>query len=253
MKDTKLFNISLQYYKKSDILKKIVKNIEDDHQFLHIVSLNPEILVLAQHDKEFASIIEAGDIKIADGIGLIKACQLLQLPLPTHITGADLMGELLELAGSLRLRVCLIGGSTDVADEIAKCYQQKYPEAEFFGTYGISDMYSQDISIEEQALFTIVADRRPQLVFVAFGSPTQERWIWKHKDKLQGAVCMGVGGGFDFVSGKVARAPRWMRNNGLEWLFRLILQPWRWRRQLRLIEFIILVLKQKITSYKNMR
>ncbi|MGB3020405.1 MAG: WecB/TagA/CpsF family glycosyltransferase, partial [Microgenomates group bacterium] len=85
------------------------------------------------------------------------------------------------------------------------------------------------------------------LIFVAFGSPYQEKWIYENRASLQGITCIGVGGAFDFLSGRVARAPKLIQSIGLEWLYRLMRQPWRWRRQLQLPVFIYLVLKQKFS------
>ncbi len=84
-------------------------------------------------------------------------------------------------------------------------------------------------------------------MFVAFGSPEQEKWIYQNRASLQGVTCIGVGGAFDFIGGRVGRAPRLIQKIGLEWLFRLVKQPWRWKRQLRLVEFVWLVLKEKIS------
>jgi len=86
------------------------------------------------------------------------------------------------------------------------------------------------------------------LIFVAFGSPAQELWLYKHRGKFKGIVCMGVGQGFDVLSGQVKRAPLLLRKIGLEWLYRLITQPWRWRRQLRLVKFLWLVFKEKLSN-----
>ena len=98
---------------------------------------------------------------------------------------------------------------------------------------------------EEEAIFSIVRTARPNIVIVAFGSPEQELWLDRHNNKFSGIVCIGVGGAFDYFSGNIVHAPSIIRRFGLEWLFRLLIQPWRWRRQLRLIKFIWLVIKQK--------
>ena len=143
------------------------------------------------------------------------------------------------------LHVLLLGGKPNVADELAKCYRKKYPHIFFKGIAGISDITSPKKE-EEKDVLSIVADYKPQIIFAAFGSPWQEKWFWKHKEKLKGIVCMGVGGGFDFASGKVQRAPKWVRAIGMEWLYRLMLQPWRIKRQLRLISYTTLLLRSKL-------
>jgi N-acetylglucosaminyldiphosphoundecaprenol N-acetyl-beta-D-mannosaminyltransferase len=92
-----------------------------------------------------------------------------------------------------------------------------------------------------------VAATKPNLIFAAFGSPFQEKWFYQNRARLQGICCVGVGGAFDFLSGNIQRAPIWIRKIGLEWLYRLIREPWRWRRQLRLLVFLKEVLKERFS------
>lgn len=242
-----LLGIRLKNESKSDILEKIKKCVKNQQNFLHIVSLNPENLVVAQRNKEFKRVIKTSQIKIIDGVGIVFACRLLGLVCGERLTGVDLMKELINLAENLCLRVLFIGGKGNLAKSLADCYQKKYPQAKFFGLEGIKDI-KKPKKEEEKKVFTIVFDFKPHLIFVAFGSPDQELWIERHKDKFRNSVVMGVGGAFDFLSGKVKRAPKIVRFLGFEWLFRLLIQPWRWRRQLRLIEFLILVLKEKFIN-----
>ena len=164
--------------------------------------------------------------------------------------GVDLMHDLLELAVKIRLRVLLIGGKEKLADRIANCYNTRSGNLNFKGLVGIKNIKKLNKD-EEDRIFSIVADFKPNLVFVAFGSPAQELWIERHKDKFTHCVCMGVGGGFDFISGDIARAPWWVRRMGFEWLYRLLKQPWRFRRQLELIRFLILVCRQKIDLWRK--
>ena len=128
-----------------------------------------------------------------------------------------------------------------------KCYQKKYPQAKFFGVQGIKDI-SNVYEKENKEIFSIVTEAKPNLVLVAFGSPSQEKWLWTHRDKFSGCVCMGVGQGFDVYGGLVKRSPVWIQKIGMEWFYRLITQPWRWRRQLRLIKFSVLLIKQKLVG-----
>lgn len=248
MSTNQLLGVTLQNNTKVSILEQIRKNIEHPSDFFHIVSLNPENLVVAQHDHQFQALLEAGNVKLADGNGIILAAKMLGLVAGERVTGVELTEELLDLAGRMRLRVLLIGGRPNLAIELANCYQKKYPEASFKGTEGIKNIHKPTDHDEEQHLKHIVADTRPQIILMSFGSPFQEKWLYNHRHELKGIICMGVGGSFDFIAGTVKRAPRWIRMLGFEWLFRLIQEPWRWKRQLRLLTFIKLVLKQK---FKN--
>ncbi len=230
---------------KKIVLEKIIKNIQQDKQFQHVVSLNPEIITAGLHNLEFSKVIRTAQISIIDGTGVVVAGKLLGIPVTTRITGTDLMSELMDLAGEMSLTVVLIGGKGNVANSIAECYKQKYKNARFFGLEGFKDI-ANPTDAENEAVNSIVAATRPSLVFVSFGSPAQELWIDRHKNLFEHSTVLGVGGAFDFLSGNISRAPVIIRRIGLEWLYRLIVQPWRWKRQLNLIAFMWLVLKQKL-------
>ena len=154
------------------------------------------------------------------------------------------MEDLIKMASERRLRVLMIGGKSYLADGLAKCYQKKYPKAKFLGTIGIKNI-KKPTKIEEEAISSIVVGYKPHFVFVAFGSPNQELWIERHKKQFAGRVTMGVGGSLDYLSNNIKRAPVYIQKIGMEWLYRLTIQPWRWRRQVRLIKFIWLVIRQK--------
>jgi N-acetylglucosaminyldiphosphoundecaprenol N-acetyl-beta-D-mannosaminyltransferase len=232
---------------KSSILEKIIKYINQPVGFFHIVSLNPENLVVAQENKLFKRIIETAKIKIVDGIGVVLAGRLLSVKVGERLTGVDLVEELIKTASVRRLRVLMIGGKGNLALWLAKCYKEQFPEAEFFGLQGIESIKNPKKE-EETKIFSIVTDYRPHLIFVAFGSPDQELWIERHKKGFTGCVVMGVGGSLDYLSKNIKRAPVFLQKIGLEWLYRLINQPWRWRRQIRLARFLFLVIKERISS-----
>ena len=176
-------------------------------------------------------------------MGVVLAGRLFNLELE-RLTGVDLMENLLNLASIMRLRAMLIGGKPNLALELADCYQRQFPEAKFKGVEGIADIKNPREE-EEKAIFSIVPSYKPHIIFAAFGSPDQELWLARHSEEFVGTVVMGVGGAFDYLSGKADRPSGFIRKIGLEWLSRLISQPWRWKRQTRLLKFIKLVLEQK--------
>lgn len=245
MKTNTLLGFTLPTESRKNVLEKIIKNMQEDRQFQHVVSLNPEIITAGLQNKKFANVIRTAQITIVDGTGIVVAGKLLGIPVTMRITGTDLMSELMDLAGEMSLTVVLIGGNENVANTIAECYQQKYKTARFFGLEGFKDI-ANPTDAENEAVNSIVAAARPSLVFVSFGSPAQELWIDRHKDLFKHSTVLGVGGAFDFLSGNISRAPAFMRRAGLEWLYRLIIQPWRWKRQLNLITFMWFVLKQTL-------
>lgn len=242
MKPNKILGISVIPESKSSILEKIILYISKPTGFHHIVSLNPENIVLSTEDESFKRVVETAQIKLIDGTGIVLAGRWLGVEIGERVTGVGLMEDMLKMASERRLRVLMIGGKEKVADELAKCYLSKYPEAKFIGLEGIVNAH-RPMKDEEDKIFTIVADYKPHFVFVAFGSPMQELWIERHKKEFANCVVMGVGGAFDYLSGNIGRPPTFIQKMGLEWLFRLFRQPWRWRRQMRLIKFLYSIIK----------
>lgn len=227
------------------VLEKIKKYMLSPRGFFHIVSLNPENIVVATRNRTFKRVIKTARLAIIDGSGVELAARLLKIPAGDRIAGVDLMKNLISLAGRMRSTVLLIGGRKKLADELSKCYQRSYRKAKFVGIQGYQNIKKPTLK-EEEELRAIVRATKPQIVFVAFGSPAQEIWIEKHKRLFPKCVCMGVGGSFDYLSGSIRRPSRVIRRLGLEWLVRLIRQPWRARRQLRLIVFAYSVIKQAV-------
>jgi len=244
MKSNKILGISITPQSKQNILDKIIKYIRSPKGICHIVSFNPENLVVAYENKKFKEVLETAQIKIIDGVGIVLASRMLGIEVGERVTGVGLMEELIKLADKLRLRVLLIGGKSDLALKLANCYSNKFFKAKFLGIEGIKNIRNPKKQ-EEEAIFSIVADYKPHFLFVAFGSPDQELWLERHKNKFSKMVIMGVGGAFDFLAGKIFRAPKIIQKLGFEWLFRLLIQPWRWRRQLRLLKFVYLIFKEK--------
>jgi len=223
---------------------------------LHIVSINPENVVQAVHKQEFANVYAKAELCIVDGVGVYFACKASGFT-PTRITGVDCMSEILEyIDGALekqntdtaieKLKVLLVGAGPEVAlklsQKLCKLYQnidfesRQGPKNREFGNYQINTEFAN-----------ILKSYNPKIIFFAFGSPKQELFIESHRELFAGRVVMGVGGAFDMLLGNVARSPLLLRRFGLEWLWRLILQPWRIKRQLKLIEYVYLVLSGKVT------
>lgn len=226
-------------------LEKIFLYIKNPRGIFHIVSLNPEIFALAEKNAKFKRVLVEAQMRIIDGTYVYRVARLLKIPVQSRIQGVDLMKTLLEHASRERLRVMLIGGAAEIAEKVVVRQKQAYPRLEITGTQGIKDVYNPS-RLEEESLLSIVADVKPHLIFFAFGSPYQELWIDAHKKQLEGSVVVGVGGAFDFLSGNVPRAPKLIRDFGFEWLFRLVVQPWRIKRQLSVFNFFAAVIKEQL-------
>lgn len=205
----------------------------------HVVTVNPEFLVQARGDAAFHRVLEQADLALADGIGVLWAARLLGRPLPCRIPGVDLIERLAEMAAARGYRIFFLGAAPGVGAAAARVLAERHPGLTMAGVVAGSPAPE-----EEEALARAVSAARADVLLVAFGAPQQDLWIHRNRERLNVPVCIGVGGSFDYIGGRVRRAPRWMRRAGLEWLFRLVLQPWRWKRQLRLPLFVLLVSAQ---------
>ncbi len=197
----------------------------------YIVTPNPEFLVAAQKDQVFKKILNDADLSIPDGAGL-----KLSGKVGSSFSGTDFMEKLICLAAEKGFVVGFLGGKEGIAKKCAECLSKKYRglKVAFTETGGKVDNKGQTSSVK-----ILPCD----LLFVAFGHLKQEKWMAANLEKIPVKVAMGVGGSFDYFSGTVLRAPKFMRNLGLEWLFRLILQPWRIKRQLALVKYLWLLTK----------
>ena len=230
---------------KKDVLEKIKENIAHPQDFFHIVSLNPEIIMTSLEDSTFEHVLESADVRIIDGTGITYGCRALGVLAGERYQGVDLFSDILKYASDHRYRVLLIGGRPKVAERVKECQIREGSKAQITAIQGIADIKNPKQE-ELEEIFSIVADVRPHLTFLAFGSPYQEKFIHAHKERFKHITLMGVGGSFDFVAGIVPRAPGIIRSIGLEWLFRLVIQPWRIRRQARIVKYTWLVLKDML-------
>lgn len=240
-----LLDLEINAYPKKIVLEKIKKYIQRPIGFYHLVSINPEIAVIAHKNKLFKKVVNTAQMHIIDGFGIVLAGRSFGLSFPPRLTGVDLMQEVVGMAANERLTVMLIGGKGNLAETLVDCYNRQYSEAKFIGIEGIKNIV-KPTKKEQETILSIVSNRKPRILLVAFGSPFQELWIWQNRHKLKGIVCIGVGGAFDYLGGRLKRAPIFMRKLGLEWLFRLVNQPWRIKRQIRLIKFVYLVFRQSV-------
>jgi N-acetylglucosaminyldiphosphoundecaprenol N-acetyl-beta-D-mannosaminyltransferase len=242
-----LFGITIKSDTKNSILEKIENYFKNPHNFFHIVSLNPENLVISLQNQEFRKVLNDANVQIIDGVGVLLGCSILGIKVRSRLTGVDFMDQIIDIYQNGSLRVLFLGGRPRLADKLTKCYKEKYPNGIFLGISGIEHINNPKEE-EERNVMKTIESFKPHIIFASFGSPAQELWFWRKKEDLNGIICMGVGGAFDFIVGDIPRAPKLIRRLGLEWLFRLIIEPWRWKRQLRLIVFMWYVLKQKITG-----
>jgi len=208
-----------------------------------VVTVNPEFVVSAQRDDSFKAILNQASLALPDGVGLLWASRYLGTPLKERVTGVDTLQGMAARAAAKGYSLYLLGGEPGVAAEAAANLRVMFPGLRIAGTCTGSPREE-----DEEPIIEDIKEARPDMLFVAFGAPNQEKWIARNLERLEVPVAMGVGGALDFISGRTKRAPLLFRRLGLEWLYRLYHQPWRWRRMLSLPLFVILLLTKGKTD-----
>jgi len=203
-----------------------------------VVTTNTEFVVQAQQNEVFRTILNSAPLAVPDGHGLVWASPLFGRRLRAHVAGTDLVERLAAVSAQRGYRLFLLGAAEGVASEAAARLMARYPGLHVAGTFAGSPRPED----EEAVRSAISAAGKVDILLVAYGAPAQELWLARNLCSLSIPVGIGVGGVFDYLSGRLRRAPGWMRRLGLEWLYRLLRQPWRWRRQLALPKFVILVI-----------
>lgn len=205
-----------------------------------IYTPNTEIVMEAKDNEKLKALINKGSLVIPDGIGLIHATKIKKKPLPERVTGFDLSMNMIELANKHKLRLYLLGGKPGVSEKAAKNIVKKYPNIDIAGYH-----HGYFKKKEEKEIVKKINESSPHIIFVGLGFPKQELWIDSYKNQLSAKVAIGNGGTIDILAGKVKRAPKFYQNLGLEWLYRLIKEPQRIKRQLVIPKFMLKVLFSK--------
>lgn len=207
-----------------------------------MATVNPEFVMAARRDPAFRAVLEQADLCLPDGVGITLAARYLGRPLRERVAGVDLVEALAARAARDGWRIFFLGAAPGVADRAASVLADRYPGLTVAGTHAGSPRRE-----EEEGIVQRVREARADVLLVAYGAPAQDLWLARNLARTGAKVGVGVGGAFDYIAGVVPRAPRWMRRAGLEWLYRLIRQPWRWRRQRVLPLYALLVLLSRIT------
>lgn len=232
-----IFGIKISNISTNEGIAVVKEWLQKETGKYYIVTPNPEIIMHARRDPEFKGILNNAGLAIPDGAGLIWAGKILGTPFRERITGVDFMYGLCKMAAENGFTIGLLGARPGIAAKAAEKLRNLYPEIKISFTAAEWDNNTQ------YSILNAPID----LLFVAFGAPKQEKWIASHINSIPVRVAMGVGGSFDYLSGIVSRAPSWMRRCGLEWLYRLLKEPWRFRRQLAIWGFGFLILREKFS------
>ncbi len=239
-------------YKKS--IEKIKTFLNDGKQH-YIATINPEIILKAQKDAEYRMILNNADIKTPDGFGIILGSIFLNQNIYTRVTGVDLTYKISKFASENGYKIFLLGGRGDCAQIAKTKLETKYKNIKIVGaTSGFSDIYKISEN-ENQQIIESIKNSDAQILFVGYGAPFQEKWIYKNLKNMPNIrLAIGVGGTIDFISGKAKRAPKFIRKIGLEWFWRLIREPYRAKRIINAtIVYIYNLIKWKIHLHKPFR
>lgn len=201
-----------------------------------VATVNPEFIMRAQREHEFARVLESADLCLADGTGVVWAARRQGCSIKSPVTGTDLVAPLAAICARRSFRLFLLGAAPGVAAGLTSSLRAMHPGLEVESHPGSPDPASDDETLK------LIHMHRTQILLVAFGAPKQELWIDRLKDRLGVSVAIGVGGAFDYLTGRVPRAPVWMRKAGFEWSYRLVNQPWRIRRMAVLPMYALKVL-----------
>lgn len=245
-----LFGIPIYSGYKKDLLTVLREHISAKQaSFITLFTPNPEQIMLAEKDERFLQTLSKGDITIPDGIGVVWAGKVLfgNNGPKERIAGREVVEDILTIANEQKQHIFVLGGREETNRKLHAYLRRRYLQ----GIYSIESGYADITHItssEEDAVLEEIAKKKPDILFVAFGAPYQEKWIRDHSsflEKTHVRLAMAVGGSFDILVGNTLRAPHIFVTFGLEWLWRLIQQPWRLKRQLQLPKFVFKVLKYK--------
>lgn len=230
---TTILNVRIDNVTMRETLDWITVAMRSD-ELSQICTVNPEFVMKAQNDPDFLHLLTTTGLNLPDGIGLVIASYLLRKRLRARVPGSELVYHLAERCAREGWRLFLLGAEEGVAAQAAEIFRQKNPTLQIAGTYSGSPAESENAAIVE-----MINASRADVLLVAYGAPKQDKWIFRNRETLETVrVAIGIGGSLDFVTGKSTRAPVWVQKLGMEWLHRLILEPWRWRRMLALPRFV---------------
>ncbi|SDO57560.1 WecB/TagA/CpsF family glycosyltransferase [Halobacillus aidingensis] len=233
----KFLGVDVSNYTYDQLKKNIMTDI-NEHRKSFIVAINPEKILQAQKDADLLHLLNTATYQIPDGVGILIASRMTGGTIRERVTGIDMLLALCEQASLHGKSVFLYGAKPGVAEKASHRLKEMYPDLKIAG---IIDGYEKD----QDHIKDTINQAKPDIVFVALGSPRQEYWIVDHMEEMDAKVFQGVGGSFDVLSGRVKRAPAVFQKVGLEWLYRLIKEPWRIKRQIKLPTFLLKVLKTK--------
>ena len=232
LEDFFIDGVRITAFSKDSLWKQVYEKIQLGKSAV-IVAINPEKIMQAKRDKSMLSYLSSFDFPIADGVGVVLVSKLKGGCIRYRLTGTDIMEDMVSRSNNIDASLFLYGAKPGIAKLAAEKLIEKYPGIQIAGTL---DGYQSDPTTVVNAIKVSGA----KIVFVALGSPRQEYFMYQNREALAGCILQGVGGSFDVISGTKVRAPLFFRKLGLEWLYRLLCEPWRLTRQWDILRFLFL-------------
>ncbi|MCZ8514855.1 WecB/TagA/CpsF family glycosyltransferase [Paenibacillus filicis] len=205
-----------------------------------IITANPIMVMAALEDPQYMRMMREAELIVPDGTGVVWAADYVGNPVAERVPGYDLIHELMRVGESRGWRVYLVGASSEVIEAAADKLKALYPQLQLVGFRNGFFGEKEDDDVIRQ-----IREANPDILLVGRAAATQEPWIAKYKQRLGIPVMMGVGGSFDVLSGKLKRAPLLFQKLRVEWFYRLLQEPWRYKRMLALPKFALKVIREK--------
>jgi len=247
MEKVKIFGVEVDNLSFNEAVE-VVKGFLEGNRLNSVCTPNTEIVMAAKDNPKLKELINDNDLIIPDGIGLIYGSKIRKRPLKERVTGFDLSVKMLELANQKGYGLFLLGGKEGVAKKASENILKQYPNIKITGYhngYFKGSHNGYDNHDEELKIIRMINESKTDIIFVGLGFPKQEKWIGKNKHRINGKVIIGNGGTMDVLAGVSKRAPEVFQRLGLEWLYRLIREPSRIKRQMAIPKFVLSVLLDK--------
>lgn len=233
-----VLNVPFDNLTQKELLIQLNQRIQTQKKTF-IVTANPEIVMYANQHTSYMETIRKADYITADGIGIVKGAGMLGTPIVERVAGYDLMLNLLKDANKLNQSVYLVGAKEEVILKTVKKIQTEFPNIELKG------YHNGYFELTDKAVLNQAVKAQADIIFVGLGFPKQEKWIQHYLQTASKGLAMGVGGSFDAYTGTVKRAPDIFIKMNIEWLYRLIKQPTRFKRMLMIPKFLLAILNEK--------
>ena len=225
MKKQTLLNTYINNLTMQEAVDEVEKMIAADKK-TYIVAINVDVVIKIEKDPYLKKIVDSADMVLVDGKTLVWISKLYGRPLKAKISGSDLVPILCQKAAEKKHKIFIIGGKEGIAEQAKRRLEYQFPDIQIVGTYAPPFGFEENAD-ELSKINKMISETHPDLLIACFGCPKQEKWIYENIGKYDAKVSICAGATVDFLAGNVKRAPRWMSDHGLEWLFRTIQDPKR--------------------------